>query len=361
MPLDTGEHNRLDRNVADHTAERLKALFTSSDSDLQIPAPDTGLGSPHLVSSLDEAPRHTIQPVTEAINVYAVDGGSSVLARGGNIEVVAWRAGMVHFRDRKRIVENCPPPEILAYNRLALKPIFEEYLVDLPIEYTSDQPPLRPVDELRWMAEWRLISNIVDNAEKESLLLIDGSLRANNLFGMKFQKDILINAAEKKVHIAAVTKRSSLSLGGSLPMDLGVDRNDSESGSDNYWYRRVSRSLDQNSGWLGDIYLARLHPGADKTFRVDITRFDKIKVDSIFSMITALADDVEFCGYPYPLAAAHRLARIDNYFRRELIESIGRALERRKFPPQTWEYLTGDIHDKLNADIQALAQDQFYG
>jgi hypothetical protein len=127
------------------------------------------------------------------------------------------------------------------------------------------------------------------------------------------------------------------------------------------WYRRLNRPLADNSGWLGNIYLARLHPGAEKSYRVDINRYDELSVDRIFSMLAALADDVEFCGYPYPLAAAHRLARIDNYFKNHIIEALGQALERIDFPRQSWEYLTGDLHDKLNADLPMAAPDQYYG
>lgn len=355
----TGEHNRLEREIADQAAERLQALFYSPPDDLPVLPTDNSIGSPHLVDSLDEAPSHAIMSDTAPANVYAVDGGSSVFARGGNIEVIAWRAGMVRFRDRLRLSESCPPPEILAYNRLEVTDILREYTIDLPVEYVADKSPIRPVDELRWLAEWRLINSIIDEADAGTLLLIDGSLRGHNALDPGFQKNILRKANERQVYVAAITKQSSLSLNGTQPLDVG----DSLNSMPEYdvWYRKLNRSLGKGSGWLGNIYLAGLHPKADKPYRVDINRFDESNVDKIFSMIISVSDDIEFCGYPYPLVAAHRLARIDNLFRQEIIGSIGQALERRQFSPRTWEYLVGDIHDKLNADVLAQAQDHLYG
>ncbi len=357
----SGEHNCLDHEVADLTAARLRALFDGSGGDFPAFQPEAGLGSPHLVASLDDAPARPVVPFKGRVSVVAVDGGSSVLARGGNIEVIAWRAGMAAFEGHRRVGEFCPPPEVLAYNRLAIGEMLEEYMTDLPVKRITAEAPLRPVDELRWLAEWRLIEQLIDQAEPETLCLIDGSLRAHTDFDMNFQKGILRRAAEKKVYVAAVTKQTTLSLGGGLPLDLGRNRSQAAPEGHSCWYRQLNRALDPESGWLGNIYLARLHPGADKPYRVDINRFDESDIEKIFSMMAAIADDVEFCGYPYPLAAAHRLVRIDNIFRQELIDSIGRALEAKDFPPHIWEYLTGDIHDKLNADVSARLQDQNYG
>jgi len=36
-----------------------------------------------------------------------------------------------------------------------------------------------------------------------------------------------------------------------------------------------------------------------------------------------------------------------------MIENIGQALERGGFSAEIWQYLSGDMHEKLNADIIA--------
>ncbi len=351
MPSATGEHNRLERKAADQIADRLNCLFGGGQDNLPAIPSDNSIGSPHLVDSLDDAPPRIINSNGSKVIVYAIDGGSTVLARGGNIEVIAWRAGMVKFRDCKRLSESCPSPRVLAYNRLAVKDQIEELLIDSPAQYIASQPPAKLVDELRWLAEWRLIDGVIHSAEAGSLVLIDGSLRCNPAFDMKFQRGILAWAAEHEIHIAAITKQSSLSLSQNLPIDLKSDGGEVVADRFPKWYRQLNRPLPASSGWLGNIFLAGLHPDADKPYRVDINRHDETNTEKIFSMIATVSDDIEFCGYPYPLAAAHRLARIDNLFRQELIGVIGQALDRKNFAPHIWEYLVGDIHEKLNADM----------
>ena len=355
MPSVTGEHNRLAAATADQIADRLHFLFGAGQDNLPVMPSDEGVGSPHLIDSLDDAPLQTIGHCRLEVEIYAIDGGSSVLARGGNIEVMAWRAGMVKFKDHLRLSESCPAPEVLAYNRLAVKDYIEEVLIGSPLKYIASQPPIKPVDQLRWLAEWRILEDVIHNTESEALILMDGSLRGNPLFDMGYQKEILRSAAERNIHVAAVTKQSSLALSQPLPVDLSQTGGEVSPEKWPLWYRRLNHPLPESSGWLGNIFLAGLHPDADKPYRVDINRYDKTDPEKILSMIAAVSDDIEFCGYPYPLAAAHRLARIDNHFRRELIDAIGQALDRKNFSPHIWEYLTGDIHEKLNADME---QDQ---
>jgi hypothetical protein len=351
MQSEVREYNRLEGNTARRVADRLKDLFYSpSDHSPPIP-PDSNLGSMPLLESLEDVPINSIPFSKDSFNIYAIDGGSSVLARGGNIEIIAWRAGRVHFYGRKRIAEECPPPEILAYNRLQATEIMHEATMSLPVKYVSERPSLRPVDDLRWLREWGLLGRAVDESEENSLILIDGSLRSNPVFDTDYQRGILKQAAEKNVHVMAVTKQSTIAVGGAIPIDITSGH--SIPRSDTLWYRRISRSLEASPGWLGHIYQVSLHPAADKIYRVDLNRFDHEDEKTLFSMLAAVSDDIEFAGYPYPLAAAHRLARIDGHFREEMIDRLGQTLEEKEFSVKLWEYLIRDIHDKLNADLIA--------
>ena len=112
---------------------------------------------------------------------------------------------------------------------------------------------------------------------------------------------------------------------------------------------------------MGDIFIARLHPLADKIYRIDINRYDKKAHIAVFGRIASVSDDIEFSGYPYPLVAAHRLARIDEYFRQEMRENIAAELEKLDISPRLWEFLSGDIHDKLNADLMMMARGASHG
>jgi hypothetical protein len=349
MPYIPGEHNCLEHDTAARVASELKALYTDGSVPQEPITTDKAIGSPQLVKTLDEAPRHDITPRTDAIMIYAVDGGSTVVGYGGRAEVIAWRAGMVCFRDRIRLSEQCFPPEMVACDRSASADIVGEYASDIPGGY-NPAISARAVDDLRWLAEWRLVESLIEDAEPGCLILIDGSLRGHPAFDLENQRRIMRLAAERQVHVAAVTKQSSLSVNDSFPLDSRSGDSPSANSDSGLWYRRLNRNLPETSGWLGDIYLARLHPDAEKPYRVDINRYDS-DIDDVFAMLVSVSDDIEFAGYPYPLAAAHRLARIDGILRNHICETLEQFLERIDFPRELWHYLTGDVHDRLNADI----------
>lgn len=349
MPYVPGEHNCLEYETAARVASELKALYGAVPPPPESTLTDTTIGSPQLVKSLDEAPLQSITPSSDPAMVYAVDGGSAVVGYGARAEVIAWRAGMVCFRDRVRLQERCSPPEVVAYDRSTAAEIVREYASDFPGGY-NPSVPARAVDDLRWLAEWRLVEDLIERAEPDSLVLLDGSLRGHPAFDLEHQQRIMRLAAERKIHVAAVTKQSSLSVNNSFPLDSGAGESSSSKSNARLWYRRLNHDLPETSGWLGNIFLARLHPYADKPYRVDINRYDG-DIGDIFSALIAISDDIEFAGYPYPLAAAHRLARIDGMLRNHICETLERALERVDFPRDLWQYLSEDMHDRLNADV----------
>ncbi|MCK5127771.1 MAG: DNA double-strand break repair nuclease NurA [candidate division Zixibacteria bacterium] len=352
MQFQTGEHNYLRRSQAESTAAELGCLFSGTAPVPAMPKGEQSGSIPPLIDNLEDAPALKIIFPQKKYEILAIDGGSSVLAKGGNIEVIAWRAGCVSFDDINRVDEKCPPPEILAYNRLTVQDILSDYLADTDVTIVSQEQPIRLVDELRWLEEWKLLSRLIENSRPQSLILIDGSLHLNPLYNADSQHGLFKNAAEKKVYLAAVTKTSSLSIDRTTPIDIGIKNNTELNNS--IWYKKINQKLKADSLWLGDIYLARLHSGADKQYRVDLNRFDEDNTDEIMGMIASVSDDVEFAGYPYPLAAAHRLARIDSIFKQDMLNSLKIALDNSDFSLELWQYLTRDIHDKLNADIMEL-------
>ncbi len=349
MPYVTGEHNCLEYDTAARVARELKTLYAATPAQQESMPTDDKIGSPQLVKSLDDAPRHDITAAAHVATVYAVDGGSAVVGYGGLAEVIAWRAGMVCFRDRVRLREQCSPPEVVAYDRSAAADIVREYAADIPGGY-NPSVPARAVDDLRWLAEWRLLESLIEDAESDSLVLVDGSLRGHPAFNLEHQRRLMRLATERKIHVAAVTKQSSLSVNNSLPLDSRMGDTAPKDAGTGLWYRRLNRDLPETSGWLGNIYLAQLHSYADKPYRIDINRYDD-DIDDVFAALVSISDDIEFAGYPYPLAAAHRLARIDGILRNHICETLERALEHIDFPRELWHYLSGDAHDRLNADL----------
>ncbi|MDD4052785.1 MAG: hypothetical protein PHR28_12925 [candidate division Zixibacteria bacterium] len=351
------EHNYLDADAARQAARMLKSLLETTPYSSSIPTSDERLGSLPLVDSIADVPAQPIVRSDHPIDAWAVDGGSATIGRIGRIEIIAWRGGMVRFFGHRRTLEICQPPDILAYDRLESERLYSARFSEW--EPSQGNGAARPdlAGGLRWLAEWRLVEQVIaerSSSEDDCLLLIDGSLRGNADYGLDKQMTLLQQAAAKKIHLLAVSKQTTLTVGGPLPLDVLSEKASGESDGARTWYRRLSKPLDNDCGWLGDVYLMRLHPAADKVYRVDVNRYDSTDPAQVFSWLAALADDIEFCGYPYPLAAAHRLARIDGAFKNELIDSLGRALEREGMSADIWEAFLRDSHGQLNADLEPM-------
>ncbi|NMC43157.1 MAG: DNA double-strand break repair nuclease NurA [candidate division Zixibacteria bacterium] len=348
------EHNYLDAAVARQTAMDLKALLSTDVFQPPASAVDDRIGPLPLVDSMADAPAQAIAPAIGPVVVWAVDGGSATLGRIGRIEIIAWRAGCVRFDDHRRLDQSCPPPDIMAYDRLEAAQLYDRRFPEAASgRINGTLPDL--AGGLRWLAEWRLVERIItdhDASAGEILLLVDGSLRGNPDYGLEKQRTVLRLAADKNIHVAAVSKQTGLTIDGRLPLDAAVGQSNGSTADSRPWHRRLSRPLADDSGWLGDVYLARLHPGADKAYRIDLNRYDSANPSEIFSRLASLADDIEFGGYPYPLAAAHRLARIDSGFKGEMIEVITRALEQEGIPDDLRETFRRDSHGQLNADLE---------
>lgn len=356
MQSETREHNILDDDVVRRTASELTRLFTPDAPLPALTAKSLSIEkSPPLIDDIQNVPPVPIVPLSTDVPVMAIDGGSSVLAKGGNIEVICWRAGYVSFLGINRQNEWCEPLQVLAYNRIGIDNLMSDFLAGTGFIRLTDEPIISPVNELRWVSEWTLLRNLIDDAPQGTVILVDGTLRVNPHVIARPQHDLFRRAVDKGVHIAAVTKTSALSLDNTTPIDImALDSRD----GNKVWYRQLNKTLPPDSPWLGDVYLAGLHPGADKRYRVDINRYGTHSVDEIFAALASVADDTEFAGYPYPLVAAHRLARIDMLFKQSMLDSIDEALRLGDFPDGLWHFLTGDIHDKLNADVMELTANE---
>ncbi len=351
------EHNHLDPAAARQAVLTLKSLLETTPFQSVILPGDERVGPLPLVDSIADAPIQPIAGPKDSVPAWAVDGGSATLGRMGRIEIIAWRAGMVRFAGHRRIYESCCPLNILPFDRLETDRIYALHFPQARPDNGNGGAIPDLAGGLRWLAEWRLVEQIItehDPSGEDILLLIDGSLRGNPDYGLEKQTALLRLAAGKNIHVMAVSKQTALTGGGRLPLDVFHECSSGQGPDARPWYRRLSRPLPDDSGWLGDVYLARLHPAADKTYRVDVNRFDPLDSAQMFSLLTSLSDDIEFYGYPYPLAAAHRLARIDGGFKGELSEVLDRALEREGIPADVRDAFQRDSHGRLNADLDSL-------
>ena len=343
LSLDLVEHGELDE-----AATFVVDLLERPASEIRVLEGQLGLDEALVVpghpDTFELEPLRTVEPGV----VWAIDGGSCVVADGRSFQVAGFRAARVRFADGATVAVDRPslsvravtPEEMGRLARAALAKLCgaePERLPDLP----------RPVDALREWSEWEAVATTVREASAGDLILVDGSLHGGPLVPQIVVQRVHEDAVERGVSLAGVVKASTLYWGRNAPLvTLLKRRGDRELGSTR-WAARISTDPVFGRLYVGDIFVAHLAPTAPHAFRVDVARGPQGR-EAVLGRLAALAEDPAFVGYPYPLARAHQAARVTGYDVVDVRRSFRDALSRRGMAQDHIEVLFQDFHEVLN-------------
>lgn len=280
--------------------------------------------------------------------MWAIDGGSCMLADGRSFTVAAFRAARVRFRDGITDLIDSPPLEVLALSRDEMQRIYRERLEAMEIEVPERVPDIpRPVDFLRECAEWQHVRATVREAASGDIVLVDGSLHGGPWVAASFVRDTHREAVERGVSLVGVVKASTLFWGRNAPLvTLLKRRGDRELGAST-WTVRISTDPSFARLYVGDIFVAHMATTAPHAFRVDVAR-GPASADEVLARLVGAADDPAFVGYPYPLARAHQAARVSGYAVADLRIAFRDSLARHGMSDDDVETLFQDFHEILN-------------
>lgn len=246
----------------------------------------------------------------------AVDGGHSLVSDVATCGIVAVRAGfclrdthdafqdrrtrnVVHLVTRRRVAEDW---------ETWVRPY--DWGTGVPAPTTSGSQWLRGFAEAeRIVAEFDAARRALRLLKEGDLLLLDGSLDAEAL-QERLQPNLLEAARSQGVTVVAVSKDSSLSLGGVLPLSLELEEAARRARAPARFFVDVSAAL--NRGGPYRTFGVRWDSHAP-VYRVDVARAASETAETAMERLGALANDVAFPGYPYPLARAHGLAHFPDY------------------------------------------------
>jgi hypothetical protein len=306
------------------------------DEEITVPGTPDGYALEHV---------DPLEPGT----VWALDGGSCVVADGRAFQVVATRAARVRFTGGVTDLVEHPPLDLRAVSQDLAETIARQALGDLcGADMPEEIPELpRPVDALREWAEWGEVKRTVSEAEIGSLVLVDGSLHGGPLVPPVVVRKIHAEALERGVSLAGVVKASTLYWGRHAPLvTLLKRRGDRELGRTR-WSTRISTDPVFRRLYIGDIFVAHLAPTAPYAFRIDVAD-GPAPADEVLGRLAGLAGDPAFVGYPYPLARAHQAARVTGYAVADVRRAFRDALGRQGLAEDDIEVLFQDFHDVLN-------------
>jgi hypothetical protein len=263
----------------------------------------------------DAAPEETLEALRfeelrvldDAVRAAAVDGGQSVLIDLGTSGVVALRAGYTLREPPDHYLDVIPLNELRLLTRRRLDAIWREFTrhhdwgTHLEAPRTPGSKWVRPwCESLRRVAEFDLARRALRALREGDLLLLDGSLD-DEAEPSGLVTSLLEAARRMGVHVVAVTKDTSLTLGGVFPVTLEVEQRAVATQAPARFAVDVGDALGRSGPFA--TYAARFDARAP-VYRVDVASARAPDLD-VLGLVASLCGDVAYLGYPYPLARIH--------------------------------------------------------
>ncbi len=333
--------------LADAAAFVVELLHAPGD-DIRIVGGQLELGDDLVVPGHPDAfELEGVRPIDPG-TVWAVDGGSCVVADARSFQVAAFRVARVRFAAGRTDLIESPSLEVRPVSGDSVGDLAGEALLELTGERPKEVPDLpRPVDALREWAEWRDVLRTIEEASAGDLVLVDGSLHGGPLVPPAVVRRAHRRAVECGVQLAGVVKASTLYWGRNAPLvTLLKRRGDRELGA-TPWAARISTDPVFGRLYVGEIFVAHLASAASYAFRIDVARGPQ-DPSEVLARLAGLGTDPAFVGYPYPLARAHQAARVTGYAVADLRRAFRDSLARHGLSEDDIEVLFQDFHEVLN-------------
>ena len=315
------------RGHLDEAASFVVGLLERPGTEIRVLEGQLDLDEDLVVPGHPDAYELTPVVPAEPGTVWAVDGGSCVVADGRSFQVAAFRAARVRFSGGETTVVDRPQLVVHAVSPEEMERLARSMLTELCGAEPERLPELpRPVDALREWAEWSAVAETVRQGQA-------GRPRPRRRLAARraagparwWSQRVHEEAVARGVSLAGVVKASTLFWGRNAPLvTLLKRRGDRELGRAR-WAARISTDPIFGRLYVGDIFVAHLAPTAPHAFRVDVAR-GPAGADAVLGRLAAIADDPAFVGYPYPLARAHQAARVTGYAVVDLRRSFRDAL-----------------------------------
>jgi hypothetical protein len=339
--------DRVRQGQLDDAAGFVVSLLDRPGTEIRVAEGQLGMDEDLIVPGHPDAfPIHATVALDPGV-VWAIDGGSCMVADGRSFSVAAHRVARVRFAGGATQLVESPALEVTPISRERLDRLAREALAALG-EDPSRLPDMpRPLDALREWAEWREVARTVREASDGDLVLVDGSLHGGPMVPPGVVRRVHDEAVAGGVSLAGVVKASTLYWGRNAPLvTLLKRRGDAEIGP-RTWAARISTDPVFGRLYVGEIYVAHLAPTAPYAFRVDVARGPQ-EPDEILGRLAGVAGDPAFVGYPYPLARAHQAARITGYAVADVRRAFRDSLSRAGMSEDEIEVLFDDFHLVLN-------------
>jgi hypothetical protein len=206
-------------------------------------------------------------------------------------------------------------------------------------------------DIARSFAEWNYASFVCKELDEGDLFVRDGTLHAPYAHQSKYADKSYDAAREKGVLFCGVSKTSQLYTTSGLPLVAAIGRLARENNikAPGYYENIVDIS---DPSHKADMSIARLHPRASHSLRIEILKSQEAHKDWIMAALAFQSGDVSFPGYPYGLIDADKNARVGYEELDSLRMLLLSELSKTGHLDELRDFLSAsDAHDWLNAIV----------
>ena len=292
--------------------------------------------------------------------VSAVDGSNTVILDAGSFAVAAVRASVSSYSGGSRLHHRTTPLLIVTVNPGRGNEDFDEIYHDCfhcpPKVHLDHDDPVQNTAVIRDTLEFWAAMEMAAEVDAGDLIVLDGTLQVRHASHDEVVEKLLNLCNLRRVLIAAVTKRTSLTWGGGHPIVPAAEGLARDLGVPEPWYLCVSAAeglIDRRETrpWKqrGEQYVARLHPRAQRAFKVEIPKYYSPEmVERVFSALAFFADDGRVTGYPYPLLDAHLTTKIGRDAAGQVRQDIIRGMDLLGMNLADYTGIFGDYHDEFD-------------
>ena len=273
------------------------------------------------------------------VTAAAVDGGSACLLNGRSFWLVAYRAGTVWHRDRDTFATDTDPLQLRALTQTDAKAAYAEALALAGVRRERELADLGGVVDV--LGSWP--SGAAPPRRSRPPARRPGAGRRQPPPG-PFLPPGWSNpselAREREVDLVGVTKASKLRWGRYAPRPAGAAPGRGELGPDTRWYLRVTDPEEPS-----EVYVAPWPaPGPTPSGSTPSAAATPAAVRGPAGLSTTA-----FLGYPYPLAAVHRVVSLPGPLLADLRRDLREAFLREGLSEDDVDLVMRDFHLTLNA------------
>ncbi|HDR8321373.1 DNA double-strand break repair nuclease NurA [Bacillus luti] len=247
----------------------------------------------------------------------AVIDGSNHNIQGKNFVLTLLRVGHLLFQRGVIVNEHVDPitMEFITNNDaypMGYKHKYQEYFSKVADGvYTGRIEFEKITDRLRSIMEWQKVKKLIEQLNKNDIILFDGSLLSGEItLNQTFYEQIVHHAKAKGVILVGLSKDTSLSIG-SAPAPLVL--------------LRASKRTHAFKNWLvrfEDTWFVRFTQDEDIVFRLDIEAPEGISDEQVVKWIGSYALFDNMLGFPYPAQFIHDYVRIDKATKQQCFEQF---------------------------------------